>query len=160
MSRETPPAATRVAIAIIDAHRRSDDRWFDRDAVRKWLRESVDEKTLTTVLSAFTSAEVLLSRDDPDDARRTQYRLALDESGGSREQVQVETLTGTQAIFEFDSGVVESLRETLEGTDTTVACIDCGNLAPVAGGLPAEMPECKLCGSPMEGVTEVTFQDR
>jgi len=69
----------------------------------------------------------------------------------------VTTVEGSTADFRYSDDVVEDLRTDLDRAETIVACLDCGDLAPITGGLPErEMPPCARCDEPMTGVADVT----
>ena len=69
---------------------------------------------------------------------------------------RVEFLTGETVDMEYKAEAAESLRGLLDEATTILGCPDCGNLAPVTGGIPQrEMPPCARCDEPMHGVTEV-----
>lgn len=70
---------------------------------------------------------------------------------------RVTTLDDTTADLRYPDDVADDLRRTLDRATTIVACLDCGDLAPITGGLPErEMPPCARCGEPMQGVTKVS----
>ena len=70
---------------------------------------------------------------------------------------RVETLTAGTVDMGFDEETAESLRAHLDEAITILACPDCGDLAPVTGGIPTrEMPRCPRCEKPLHGVVEVT----
>jgi len=69
---------------------------------------------------------------------------------------EVKTLTAGRTVMEYSEERAESLREELDRALTVLACPDCGDLAPVTGGIPRSMPLCPVCGDLMHGVVEVT----
>jgi hypothetical protein len=74
---------------------------------------------------------------------------------------RVEFLDGQTVDMEFDEDTAHSLHETLDRSTTIVACPDCGDLAPITGGIPTrEMPRCARCDDEMRGVTEVTIVEK
>lgn len=69
---------------------------------------------------------------------------------------RVEFLTGETVEMSFDADDTRSLRSLLDRATTILGCPDCGDLAPVTGGIPTrEMPLCPRCEEPLRGVTEV-----
>lgn len=69
---------------------------------------------------------------------------------------RVEFVTGETVDMEYDEDAADSLRNLLPQATTIVGCPDCGDLAPITGGIPTrEMPPCARCDEPMTGVTEV-----
>jgi hypothetical protein len=74
---------------------------------------------------------------------------------------RVEFLDGRTVDMEFGEDATRSLRETLDRSTTIVACPDCGDLAPITGGIPTrEMPRCARCDDEMRGVVEVTIVEK
>lgn len=69
---------------------------------------------------------------------------------------RVEFITGRTVDMEFGGEATKSLRESLSNATTILGCPDCGDLAPVTGGIPLrEMPRCLGCGAELTGVTVV-----
>lgn len=70
---------------------------------------------------------------------------------------RVETVDAGTVDMSFGAEDAASLRELLDDASTILACPDCGDLAPVTGGIPRrEMPRCPRCEDPLHGVVEVT----
>jgi len=69
---------------------------------------------------------------------------------------RVEFITGETVDMGFEDEAAESLRTLLPQATTILGCPDCGDLAPVTGGIPKrEMPRCARCEDELTGVTEV-----
>ena len=69
---------------------------------------------------------------------------------------RVEFVTGETVDMEFGDEATESLRNLLPQATTILGCPDCGDLAPITGGIPQrEMPRCARCEDELTGVTEV-----
>lgn len=69
---------------------------------------------------------------------------------------RVEFVTGEAVDMEFEADAAASLRDLLPQATTIVGCPDCGDLAPITGGIPQrEMPPCARCDEAMTGVTDV-----
>jgi len=74
---------------------------------------------------------------------------------------QVEFVTGETVDMEFKDEAAESLQNLLPQATTILGCPDCGDLAPVTGGIPKrEMPRCARCEDELTGVTEVHRLDQ
>lgn len=69
---------------------------------------------------------------------------------------RVEFITGETVDMGFEDEAAESLRTLLPQATIILGCPDCGDLAPVTGGIPKrEMPQCARCEDELTGVTEV-----
>lgn len=98
--------------------------------------------------TALTVGKSNTSNDSPND---DDHRFA----GRDRIQYEVVTIPTGTVQMEFDASTASSLEHRLDEATTILACTECGDLAPVSGGLPRSMPNCPICGKPMEGVLEV-----
>jgi len=68
---------------------------------------------------------------------------------------RVEFVDGENVRMGYNPADAEAVRADLDRATTIIGCPDCGDLAPVTGGVPAQMPPCPRCGEPLHGVTEV-----
>lgn len=71
-------------------------------------------------------------------------------------EFRVEFLTGETVDLGYDPDTADEIADLLDQATTILGCPDCGDLAPVTGGIPTErMPRCPGCQNELKGVTEV-----